>query len=262
MQIYRSSRTFMVVLATGGVMLGMAIGIFLHRLIVPPLQQVCTALTRLADKDLRVQLQPLGKDEIGKLVIDLNHCADAMRDVMKSISTGTETLSSAALELSTRAEQAGGNAQSQSHKTQQIAAASQEMTATIGEIGHNLTNASNSSRESASNATDGGTVMQEIAATMARLSASTDQTVVKMRALTQRSEEIGAVVTTIQEISEQTNLLALNATIEAARAGNRGADLLLWQAKYDAWPNAPNPQPRRSAAPSGAFSRKRTRHPG
>ena len=44
----------------------------------------------------------------------------------------------------------------------------------------------------------------------------------QVQKLTEASEEIGAILTTIKKISDQTNLLALNATIEAARAGEAG----------------------------------------
>ncbi|MEO9903994.1 methyl-accepting chemotaxis protein [Nisaea sp.] len=49
-----------------------------------------------------------------------------------------------------------------------------------------------------------------------------DQTAGTVQNLNQAVDQIGEIITLIQDIAEQTNLLALNATIEAARAGDAG----------------------------------------
>lgn len=198
------------------------IGLLLTHLISPPLREVTAALERVAQKDLSASVHVERSDEIGRLTTALNTSVSSMREVLRSVAQGAETLSSATTAVSARSVQVAGNANMQSSKTNQIASAAQEMTATIGEISHNAESAARASCVSAETADQGGTVMKAATETMSKIATATGTVSEKMTSLARRSEEIGKVVNVIQEISEQTNLLALNAAIEAARAGEHG----------------------------------------
>jgi methyl-accepting chemotaxis protein len=68
----------------------------------------------------------------------------------------------------------------------------------------------------------GARAVDETASGMNRVKSSVDATAVKVTELGAKSDQIGVIVETIDDIAEQTNLLALNAAIEAARAGEQG----------------------------------------
>src|SRR5207245_4303919 len=66
---------------------------------------------------------------------------------------------------------------------------------------------------------------QAVAAAVAEMEKLRDQVrsvATTVLALSQQTQQIGDIITSVNEIAEQSKLLALNAAIEAARAGEQG----------------------------------------
>lgn len=126
------------------------------------------------------------------------------RQVEQSLATvldSVRVLLTNAAETGQRSADVSSGATEASANIQTVAAASTELSAAINEISGQIDRAAAVSRQAVGEAEE------------------TNQRVVT---LSSAAEEVGNVITLIQDIAEQTNLLALNATIEAARAGEMG----------------------------------------
>ena len=126
---------------------------------------------------------------------------------------------SSMFELMERTEQ---NLIKQQGETDQVATAMNEMSATVDEVARNTSEASAAS-ETANTASIEGvqiaeTTKNEIDDLVNKIQQASDV----IKALKDKSDNIGVVLDVIKGIAEQTNLLALNAAIEAARAGEQG----------------------------------------
>ena len=64
--------------------------------------------------------------------------------------------------------------------------------------------------------------MAAIAKAMEEIRARVDGIAQEILTLSERTQQIGAITATVNELADQSNLLALNASIEAARAGEHG----------------------------------------
>jgi methyl-accepting chemotaxis protein len=181
--------------------LALIIGLALSRMITRPLKETLRIASSMAEGDLREQIEPRGRDEIGRMLEAMGGMIGRLRDVVFGVNGAVENVASGSEELSATAE-------TLSQGSSEQAAGVQELSASINEISGSIARNAGHSRETATIATDA-------ARKAAESGRAVGQAVGAMKDIAER-------ISIIEEIARQTNLLALNAAIEAARAGEHG----------------------------------------
>ncbi len=135
----------------------------------------------------------------------------------------TVQASAAAMEQLSRAvDEVAKGAQSQARTVDETVGLIQQITTAIDQVSAATREAGDASRHVSEVANSGEQQVAKSVVGMERIKGATDRVASMVGELGQSSQQIGAIVETINDIAEQTNLLALNAAIEAARAGEHG----------------------------------------
>jgi methyl-accepting chemotaxis protein len=243
-EIYRSARLLIFGAIALAMLLCVAAGYVIIASVSQPILRMTEAMTRLANHDLSVAIEGLGrKDEIGRMAEAVQVFKDSMSkaDALaaereaeqarkerrqkaveghiaafdRSVREALNTLSSAANEMRATAESMSATAEETQRQAATVASTSRQTSANVQTVAASAEEMSSSIAEISRQVTQASKIARQAVEEAQRTNGT-------VTTLADAAQKIGQVVQLIQDIANQTNLLALNATIEAARAGEAG----------------------------------------
>ncbi len=189
-------------------LLGGILMLWLMRSITRPIATASATADRVANLDLRQEIQGHTRDEAGLMLTSLAVMQDALRMLVaqvrasaQSIRSATSEIATGNVDLSTRTEKTASN-------LQETAASLEQMMGQVVESATAARRAEELASAAALVAEEGGTAMAKVQNTM--------------QGIQESSSKIVDIISVIDGIAFQTNILALNAAVEAARAGEQG----------------------------------------
>jgi methyl-accepting chemotaxis protein len=238
-------RNWALVIGAAAILLCVILAWFVGRSIAKPVMAMTATMQQLAAGQLDVAIPALGrKDELGQM-------AETVETFRQNALQNRDLVASQeALKQQAEADQRAGRERLAQSFEGQVSEAIGSMEATSREMDVSAQSMSQVSADNvgrshsvsttanhvAENVSSVAAAVEELAASIREISQQANtsssiagqaaskalSTVNLVNALVTAADQIGSVVTLINDIAGQTNLLALNATIEAARAGDAG----------------------------------------
>lgn len=222
--VVKSAYTWLIIACVIAILIAVVSGVLITRGITAPLGRMRAMIQDVAqgEGDLTKRLDDSSKDELGEVSRWFNTFVDKLHGIISQIAQTTNQVAAASSQLHSTAEQMATGAEEVAAQAGTVATAGEEMSATSGDIAQNCQYAAEGSQQASAAAVSGAKVVDETIGVMNSIAVRVKNSAKAVESLGARSDQIGAIVGTIEDIADQTNLLALNAAIEAARAGEQG----------------------------------------
>lgn len=224
-EIRNSARASIVTIWVGSVGLMATLGIWIAATLSTKIGTITRRLREIAsgkgDLETRV-IEFKDNTELGEVASSFNLFAQNVTSIVSNVSDLTDAVCKNATTIAAASEQGTSSLANQQREVASIAGAADELAGAAQNVANDSSAASEAAQIARDTATQGNTAVEQTIESMTSIAAAVTSGAESVRSLGVRSEQIGKIISVINDIADQTNLLALNAAIEAARAGAHG----------------------------------------
>lgn len=175
----------------------------------------------LAEGDLTVNAT-VSEDFTGAIADSVNFAIDQLRQLVLAINTTADRVAQSSQQTQKTAVELAEASEHQAQEIAGVSAAINEMAVSIDQVSANAAESAAVAERSVAIAHNGATVVHRSIEGMNIIRDQIQETSKRIKRLGESSQEIGDIVSLINDIADQTNILALNAAIQASMAGEAG----------------------------------------
>ena len=209
--------------ALAGVFYSVAMAVHLTRSFCSPLEALTEVTQRVASGDLTVTIKaPKGNDEVARLARSFQEMLVSQQEIIGRLKDASASLTNSTREINEATTQQSATGSEQAGAVAETTATVDEVNEAFGRTSQMIQSVTDLSARAVDVSHAGQTAVDDNVNGMREVNEKMESIADNIMALSEKTQLIGEIISTVNDISEQSKFLALNASIEAARAGEHG----------------------------------------
>ena len=181
-----------------------------------------TYVTRVGGGDLTREITVDGDDELAELGQHLNQMTSGLRSMAETTRATAESMHAATAQIRASTQQQAASVAQQLAAVEETTATLSEITESGAQINRRAQDVAHSAQAAAATSETGLKAVEDTNQAMDAIREQAEAVAENIVILSERTQAIGEIILTVNDMAERSHLLALNAAIEAAAAGEHG----------------------------------------
>ncbi|WP_448187761.1 methyl-accepting chemotaxis protein [Azospirillum sp. sgz301742] len=221
-QLYEEFTNSVFATLVGVVVMAVLIAYLISRSITRRLGTAISFVGHVGNGDLTQSIALSGNDELAELGHHLGEMTKRLRTVAETTRATAESVHGATAEIRASTQQQAASVAEQLAAVEETTATLSEITESGGQINRRAQDVARGAQAASSVSDSGLRAVSDTNEAMNAIREQAEAVAENIVLLSERTQAIGEIIVTVNDIAERSHLLALNAAIEAAAAGEHG----------------------------------------